>query len=138
MSGIATRDTRQDDGGPDRATGVTPIAPGAVLVTVSGKLCGSRARALGARLEDLSDEGAARVVLDLRGLQSLDSLASFALEQALERGTRVHLVVRPSFEFDGFFAARALGRRGLRVHRSLDEALARVREVTGSREAVLV
>lgn len=108
------------------------IGSGAVLLTATGKLRGSRARALGDQLDELADGGVARVVLDLTALTSLDSLASFAIERALERGLRVHLVVRPSFQLDQFFAARSLGRRGLRAHHTLEDALARVRQVSDS------
>ncbi len=111
---------------------VSVISDRAVLLTVQGKLRGSRARQLGERLADLADEGYARVVLDLRTLTSIDSLGTFALEEGLDRGVRIHLVVRPSFVFDEFFASRSLGRRGLRVHRSLDEAIARVRQIMDS------
>lgn len=105
---------------------------GAVLLTATGKLRGSRARALGDQLDELADGGVARVVLDLTALTSLDSLAAFAIERALERGLRVHLVVRPSFQLDQFFAARSLGRRGLRAHHTLEDALARVRQISDS------
>lgn len=115
---------------------ISVISERAVLLTVEGKLRGSRARQLGERLAALADEGYARIVLDLRTLTSIDSLGTFALEEGLDRGVRIHLVVRPSFEFDEFFASRSLGRRGLRVHRSLDDALARVRQIMDS--AVLV
>lgn len=111
---------------------LSSITDRAVLLSVAGKLRGSRARQLGERLGSLADEGCARVVLDLRTLTSIDSLGTFALEEGLDRGLRIHLVVRPSFEFDDFFASRSLGRRGLRVHRSLDEAIQRVRQVMDS------
>lgn len=111
---------------------MTRVHERAALLLVGGKLRGSRARSLGERLADLADAGLARVVLDLRTLTSIDSLGTFALEEGLDRGLRLHLVVRASFEFDEFFASRSLGRRGLRVHRSLDEALGRVRQVMDS------
>ena len=108
------------------------VAESAVLVSVSGKLRGSRARQLGERLSQLAEAGAVRVVLDLRTLTSIDSLGTFALEEGLDRGLRVHVVVRPSFQFDRFFSSRSLVRRGLRVHRDLDEALAKVRQIMDS------
>jgi hypothetical protein len=111
---------------------VTTIAERAALLSVDGKLRGSRARQLGDRLTALANEGTARVVLDFRALTSIDSLGTFALEEGLDLGLRIHLVVRPSFEFDEFFASRSLGRRGLRVHRSLEDALNRVRRVMDS------
>jgi len=111
---------------------ITTIAERAALLSVEGKLRGSRARQLGDRLAALANDGTARVVLDFRTLTSIDSLGTFALEEGLDRGLRIHLVVRPSFEFDEFFASRSLGRRGLRVHRSLEDALNRVRRVMDS------
>jgi hypothetical protein len=103
-----------------------------VQVTVSGKLRGSMARQLGEFLEQLGADGARRVVLDLTALTSLDSVATMALEEALGHGVKLHLVVRPAFEFDPFFRARSLGRRGLRVHHSLEEAVARARQIVDS------
>jgi hypothetical protein len=41
-------------------------------------------------------------------------------------------VVRPAFHFDRFFNSRSLMRRGLRVHRDLDEALRKVRQIMDS------
>lgn len=109
------------------------IADRAALLTVSGKLRGSRARQLGERLAELvREEGIARVVLDMRSLSSLDSLGTYALEEGLEAGLRIHLVVRPAFVFDGFFESRSLVRRGLRVHRSLEEAIERVKGLSHS------
>jgi hypothetical protein len=118
--------------GPEDDFAISTISERAALLSVEGKLRGSRARLLGERLSDLADEGIARVVLDLRTLTSIDSLGTFALEEGLDRGLRIHLVVRPSFEFDEFFASRSLGRRGLRIHRSLDEAIGRVRQIMDS------
>lgn len=109
-----------------------PLCEGAVLVTVSGKLRGSSARQMGELLEDLAAEGARRVVIDLTALTSLDSLATMVLEESLGHGLKLHLVVRPGFEFDPFFRARSLGRRGLRVHQSKDEAVARARQIVDS------
>jgi hypothetical protein len=111
---------------------VTGVTDSAVLLSVSGKLRGSRARLLGERLGELADAHATRVILDLRTLTSIDSLGAFALEEGLDRGLRVHLVVRPSFQFDRFFSSRSLSRRGLRVHRSLDEAIVKVRQIMDS------
>jgi len=110
----------------------TQIAPGAVLVTVNGKLRGSRARQLGDHLTDLALEGRARVVLDLRAITFLDSLATIALEEGIDRGLKIHLVVSQTFEFDPFFASKGLERRGLRVHASLEEAVERVRGLVDS------
>ncbi len=133
MSRLESSDLRSSssDGGPDGGVGISvaPITDRAVLLSLDGKLQGRRARLLGERLGGLADEGIARVVLDLRSMTSIDSLGVFALEEGLNRGLRVHIVVRPSFVFDDFFASRSLGRRGLRVHRTLDEAIARVRQL---------
>lgn len=108
------------------------MAENAALLSVTGKIRGSRARQLGERLSTLADTGLSRVILDLRTLTSIDSLGTFALEEGLASGLRIHLVVRPAFQFDRFFASRSLMRRGLRVHRDLDEALARVRQIMDS------
>ncbi len=115
---------------------ITPVAHRAVRVTVAGKLRGSRARHLGDHLQELVEEGVRRLVLDLQGTAFLDSLGALAIEQALERGLRIHLVVTRSFSFEGTFSARALSRpphrTGLRVHHDLAEALATVREIQDS------
>lgn len=108
------------------------LTEGAVQVTVSGKLRGSCARQLGEQLGQLAEEGVRRVVLDLTALTSLDSLATMMLEEALDRGVKLHLVVRRAFEFDPFFHARALMRRGLRVHHTIEDAIARVRQIVDS------
>ncbi len=125
------------------------VAERAVLVAVSGKVRGSRARLLGERLHALADEGVRRVILDFSTLVSIDSLGTLALEDGLDRGLRLHLVVRPGFVSDPSFdvlvraKARPLSsrlpdpvrerrRRAVRVHRSLDEALARVRQILDS------
>ena len=108
------------------------LSQGAVQVTVSGKLRGSSARQLGEQLAELVEQGVRRVVLDLSALTSLDSLATMVLEEALDRGLRLHLVVRPAFEFDPYFHSRSLGPRGLKVHYSLEDAVARVRKVVDS------
>ena len=100
----------------------------AVLLTVRGKLRGRRARQLGEALEDLADEGVRRVVLDLREVGSLDSLAAFSLETGLERGLRIYLVIQRGFGFDGFFQGRNLLRR-CSVHRDLEQAIATVRQI---------
>jgi hypothetical protein len=83
-------------------------------------------------LREVAEEGVSRVVLDCRTLASIDSLGTFALEEGLDSGLRLHLVVSPAFEFDHFFRSRSLVRRGLRVHRDLDEAIRRVREIVES------
>ena len=108
------------------------IADHSVLIPVGGKLRGRRARQLGDKLTDLAADGITRAVLDMRELTSLDSLGTFALEEGLDAGLRLHLVVRPAFEFDGFFSARPLVGRGLRVHHSLDAALEHVQKLMGS------
>ena len=101
------------------------------LLTVNGKLRGRRARQLGNALEDLADEGVQRVVLDLRAVGSLDSLAAFSLETGLDRGLRIYLVVQPGFGFDGFFRGRNLLRR-CSVHHDLEQAIATVRQIVDS------
>jgi hypothetical protein len=111
---------------------VVPVADRVVQITVVGKLRGSRARHLGEDLVGLVDDGVHRLVLDLRDTASLDSLGTLALEGALERGLRIHLVVKRSFTFDGYFASRSLQRRGLRIHHDLDDALRTVRDIAGS------
>ncbi|HBP16394.1 MAG TPA: hypothetical protein DEA08_01195 [Planctomycetes bacterium] len=103
----------------------------AVLLTVNGKLRGRRARQLGNALEDLADEGVRRVVLDLRQVGSLDSLAAFSLETGLDRGLRIYLVVQQGFGFDGFFRGRNLLRR-CSVHNDLEQAIATVRQIVDS------
>jgi hypothetical protein len=107
------------------------IARDCFLLTVSGKLRGRKARQLGSALEDLAEEGARRVVLDLREVGSLDSLAAFSLEAGLDSGLRLYLVVRQNFDFDGFFRSRRLLRR-VAVHATLEEALTAVRQVVES------
>lgn len=113
------------------------LCEGAAQVTVSGKLRGSSARQLGELLQELAGGGARRVVLDLTALTSLDSLGTMVLEEALGYGLRLHLVVRPAFQFDPYFQARSLGGRGLRVHHSLEEAQARVRQIVDSGMALV-
>jgi STAS domain len=110
------------------------ISSRASLVVVSGKLRGRSARRFGDHLLDLADQGIARVVVDMTQLSStaVDSLGTLALEEALNRGLRLHLVVAPAFEFDYYFVSRALDSRGLEVHRTLDDALVCVREIVGS------
>ncbi|MEZ6184778.1 MAG: STAS domain-containing protein [Planctomycetota bacterium] len=111
---------------------VVSLAANAARVTVSGKLRGRHARQLGSELLRLADEGITRVVLDLRELTSIDSLGTYALEEGLDHGVRIHLVVPPTFRFDRFFSSRALNRRGLRVHRTLEQAVAAVRDIVDS------
>lgn len=111
---------------------VVALAANAARITVSGKLRGRHARQLGSELLRLADEGIIRVVLDLRELTSIDSLGTYALEEGLDHGVRIHLVVPPTFRFDRFFSSRALNRRGLRVHRTLEQAVAAVRDVVDS------
>lgn len=111
---------------------VVALAPNAARVTVSGKLRGRQARQLGAELLRLADEGVSRVVIDLRELTSIDSLGTYALEEGLDHGVRIHLVVPPTFRFDRFFSSRALSRRGLRVHRTLEQAVVAVRDIVDS------
>jgi len=111
---------------------IEPIAPRALCLTVRDKVRGRRARQLAVRLETLAIEGTRRAVLDLRETSFLDSLGTAALEDALARGLRLHVVVRRSFSFDGPFTARSLTRQGLRLHHSLQEALDTVRDLSGS------
>lgn len=96
------------------------LEPGVVLVTLDGKLRGSRARQLGEQLEAASARSIARVVLDLRSVVSIDSLGTQALEEAHERGLQLDLVVRRGFELDDGRDATALARRGLRILTSLE------------------
>jgi len=116
----------------ENAFPVVALAPNAARVTVSGKLRGRQARQLGAELLRLADEGVSRVVIDLRELTSIDSLGTYALEEGLDHGVRIHLVVPPTFRFDRFFSSRALSRRGLRVHRTLEQAVVAVRDIVDS------
>lgn len=106
---------------------VEEVAPGTVLAALDGKLRGSRARQLADRLGSLADRRApeiARVILDLRQVVSIDSIGIVAFEEALERGLKLDLVLRRGFELDDGREATELSRRGLRVHSSLDVALA--------------
>lgn len=59
------------------------------LVVPTGKLRGSRAKALGQQLELLLDDGAQRLILDLREVLSLDSLGTWAISNCLDRGAEV-------------------------------------------------
>jgi hypothetical protein len=101
--------------------------PGTVLVTVEGKLRGSKARQFGEILDEIADrrgdESVSRAVLDLRGVTSVDSLGTAAFESALERGLKLDIVFRRGFELDDGRLATALVRRGLRVYTSLETAL---------------
>lgn len=112
----------------------TPISEGAALISIHAKLRGSVARELEGVLRDLAQEGVSRVVLDCRTQGSIDSVGTFALEKGLDSGLRLHLVVSPMFDFDTFFRAKSLTRRGLRVHTNgdLDEAVAQVRGIVES------
>ncbi|RMG16287.1 MAG: hypothetical protein D6731_06635 [Planctomycetota bacterium] len=116
----------------DEAFPARTVAQGVALVSVSGKIRGRRARRLGQRLRALAEEGLARVVLDMRTLTSIDSLGTFALEEGLAGGLKIHLVLRPAFSQERFLLSRSLLRRGLRVHRDLDEALSAVRQIADS------
>lgn len=111
---------------------IESIAPRAVCLTVRDKVRGRTARQLGAELETLAIEGTRRAVLDLRETSFLDSLGTKALEDALARGLRLHVVVRRSFAFDGPGTARSLTRQGLRLHYAIQEALDTVRDLSGS------
>lgn len=95
------------------------------------KIRGRTARQLGALLEDLAEDGVRRVILDMRETGSLDSLAVFGLEAAIERGVRVHLVVRKGFRFDGCFRGRTL-MRSVAQHEDLDSAIRAVRDIVDS------
>jgi hypothetical protein len=100
---------------------------GARLV-LRGKLCGSAARRLGLELARLHEEGIRRVVLDMRSLWSLDSLAIRALEESVARGLHITAVVRPGFRFDDFVRTPQLPGRGL----ALRTAAESVRHATAS------
>jgi hypothetical protein len=106
------------------------VSPGVSLIVGEGKLRGSRARQLGEQLEAIAGRrpgGAGdRVVLDLRSVVSIDSLGTAAFENALESGLKLDLVLRRGFELDDGREATELAQRGLRVHESLEKALARL------------
>lgn len=112
----------------------TPISEGAALVSTHAKLRGSAARELEGLLQDLAFEGVARVVLDCRTQGSIDAVGTYAIEKGLDSGLRLHLVVSPAFDFDTFFRAKSLTRRGLRVHTdgNLDGAVRQVRDIVES------
>lgn len=92
-----------------------PLEGGGVLLSIDGKLRGSRARLLGARLVEIALDGAERVVLDLRELYSADSVALDAIAGALEIGLRIDAVASRSFELPEL--------PGLVMHSTLDAAL---------------
>jgi hypothetical protein len=103
------------------------IGPGAVLLEVEGKLRGSRARQLGELLQEIVDrrKDVSRVILDLRSVTSIDSLGTIAIDEALERGLKLDLVLRRGLELDDGRQATELARRGLKVHLTIDAALER-------------
>lgn len=102
------------------------IGLGAVLVAIDGKLRGSRARQLGDLLSEMPRrrDPVNRVVLDLRAVVTVDSLGTQAIEDAREAGLDVALVARAGLELDDGRPVRALSRRGLSVHASIDDAIA--------------
>ena len=115
-----------------------PETSGPIVITVDGKIRGSRARQLGDQLEEIasrketagvrrrsarrSKRPIARVVLDKRSVISVDSVGIAAFEAALDRGVELALVVRRGFELDDGREARALAGGRLSVHLSLAEA----------------
>jgi hypothetical protein len=105
------------------------IGPGAVMITVAGKLRGSRARQLGELLSEmpLRRDPVTRVVIDLREVVTIDSLGTSAIEDAHEGGLEIALVARAGLELDDGRPARALGRKGLTVHGAIDNAISALR-----------
>jgi hypothetical protein len=72
------------------------------IITVEGKLRGSRARSLGETLEELKSSGLDGVILDLRKCGSMDSIGAMVLSEALEMGVHLSLIVNPGFRFDEY------------------------------------
>ena len=102
------------------------VVSGTCVITVEGKLRGSRARQLAEQLEELAAQrrhSTKRVVLDLRTAVSVDSVGLAAFEAGLASGLRLDLVVRPGFELDDGREAGELARKGLKVHRTIESAL---------------
>ena len=101
------------------------LGPGTVILTVGGKLRGSRARQLGEHLSDLPRRRAPvnRVVLDLRQVVTIDSLGTHAIEDAREAGLEVALLARSGLELDDGRPVREISRSGLSVHPTLDGAI---------------
>ncbi len=93
------------------------VAPG-------GKLRGSRARALGLALEGLSAEGYDRIVLDLAGCASVDSVGTLALRAALDLGQRLFVVLDPLRDV---LPPEIASDRGVRLFGDLVDAVHHVR-----------
>ena len=111
---------------------VTYLGPRVGIIQFSGKLRGRRARQLGNQLEDLAQEGVQRLILDLRDLASIDSLGSYSLEQGIDAGLRLHLVVGPAFDADRCLNLRGLARRTVKIHRDIEVAIETVRGIVDS------
>lgn len=111
---------------------VTYLGPRVGLIQFSGKLRGRRARQLGNQLEDLAQEGVQRLILDLRDLASIDSLGSYSLEQGIDAGLRLHVVVGPAFDADRCLNLRGLARRRVKIHRDIEVAIETVRGIVDS------
>lgn len=111
---------------------VTFLGPRVGIIQFSGKLRGRRARQLGNQLEDLARNGVHRVILDLRDLASIDTLGSYSLEQGVDAGLRLHLVVSPAFDADRCLNLRGLARRAVKINRDLDDAIETVRGIVDS------
>jgi hypothetical protein len=105
------------------------LGAGAVLIAVAGKLRGSRARQLGELLAEMPsrDEAVSRVVLDLREIVTIDSIGTSAIEEGHDAGLRLALVTRKGLELDDGRPVRALVRKGLSIHASLDDAIVALR-----------
>ena len=105
------------------------IGLGAVIVAIGGKLRGSRARQLGELLSDMPvrRDPVTRLVLDMRDVVTVDSLGTSAIEDAHEGGLEIALVARAGLELDDGRPVKALSRRGLSVHTSVDAAISSLR-----------
>ncbi len=102
-----------------------------VLIEVDGKLRGSQARRLGARLESFFEDGYDQVILDLRACGSLDSVGALVINGALERGQRIFVLIEPGLGGDDLIPPEFRGDPRLRVFLDSAEAIRHVR----SREA---
>jgi hypothetical protein len=98
-----------------------------VLVTIDGKLRGSRARFLAAAVEDLHGRGYDQLVIDLRRCGSLDSLGVAALERALELGHRLFVIAGAALPLDDFLPVGLAAHARLRIYRSAEDAFRAVR-----------
>jgi hypothetical protein len=101
------------------------LGPETVVITVHGKLRGSRARQLGEHLSGLPHRRAParRVILDLRQVVTIDSLGTQAIEDARDAGLEVALLACSGLELDDGRPVRELSREGLSVHPTLDGAI---------------